>query len=225
MIWDFHKHWSTCWKYFWELLKALLLIIENWESGEKKLLIFTKWFSWKSFCQRNLIIISITILARFLSSTFWGEIKMIVIMRQENEKFIQHWKKLLLKRDSKERKKIRKREKSSQNFVFSFDLRTSFPLIEMMWQKENFYLKTKFPSSVHRIQLPTLEAGGSYFDSPRKVLNGNLQRKKVKLKEKCEKLLGEKASTRIKWNTKKIERSFCDYVIKGKSFDQELEKK
>jgi hypothetical protein len=45
----------------------------------------------------------------------------------------------------------------------------------------------------------------------------------VKLKEKCEKLL-EEASTRIKWNRKKYKEVFCDYVIKGKSFDQELEK-
>ncbi len=96
-------------------------------------------------------------------------------MRQENEKnYLTLEKgKLSTKRDRK-KKKIRNEKKAPKNFVFSSDLRTSFPSIEMMKQKENFHLKTKFPSLVHRIQLPTLEAGGSYFNSSRKVLNGNL---------------------------------------------------
>jgi hypothetical protein len=69
--------------------------------------------------------------------------------------------------------------------VFSFDLRTSgqlrFPWIEMMWQKEIFHLKTKFPSLDHRIQLPTLEAGGSYFNSSRKFWMEICKEKYVKI--------------------------------------------
>ncbi len=60
------------------------------------------------------------------------EIKMMNIMRQENEKFIQHWKRnAFIEKRSDEKKKIRKEKKAPQNFMFSFNLRTSFPSIEM----------------------------------------------------------------------------------------------
>jgi hypothetical protein len=85
---------------------------------------------------------------------------------------------LSIKRDSKERKKIRKREKAPQKLrVF---LRPAHEL-SLNWDdvtKRDFHLKTRFPSLVHRIQLPTLEAGGSYFNSSRKFWMENCKEKK-----------------------------------------------
>jgi hypothetical protein len=60
-------------------------------------------------------------------------IKKMRIVRQENEKFIQHWKRnAFIEKRSDVKIKFRKRKKAPKNFVFSSDLRTSFPSIEMM---------------------------------------------------------------------------------------------
>jgi hypothetical protein len=96
------------------------LIISNGESGEKTVDFHQTIFMQKAFVRRNLfIIISITILARFLTSTFCGEIKMIVMMRHENEKFIQHWKRSFHRKETKKgRMKFKKEKKAPKTSCF-----------------------------------------------------------------------------------------------------------
>ncbi len=132
-------------EHIFENFKALLLIIENWESGEKKTVdIHQIIFMQKAVFGDSLIIISITILARFLTVAhfvvkFWLESWDIKMRNLFNI-----GKKMLSSKRDRKKRNFRKEKKLPKTSCFPPTCARAFPQLRWCNKKRFFISKRSF---------------------------------------------------------------------------------